>query len=168
MTRVGGTRKATLSELFASDKNTLIIYSYMFSAAMKSPCTLCTSFIDGLNGSAPHATNRINLVVVGKSPIERLSEVRAQRGWNNIRLLSSHGNSYNTDYHAENDAGDQLPALNVFTRSADGIRHFYSTELLYAKLDGHPRHLDLAWPIWNLFDMTPEGRGTDWFPKLSY
>jgi predicted dithiol-disulfide oxidoreductase (DUF899 family) len=23
-------------------------------------------------------------------------------------------------------------------------------------------------PIWNIFDMTPEGRGEDWHPKLDY
>ena len=27
--------------------------------------------------------------------------------------------------------------------------------------------VDLA-PMWNVLDMTPEGRGTDWYPKLSY
>ena len=27
--------------------------------------------------------------------------------------------------------------------------------------------LDLLWPIWSLFDLTPEGRG-NWMPKLSY
>jgi predicted dithiol-disulfide oxidoreductase (DUF899 family) len=28
--------------------------------------------------------------------------------------------------------------------------------------------VDLIWPLWNLLDFTPEGRGTDWYPKLSY
>jgi predicted dithiol-disulfide oxidoreductase (DUF899 family) len=26
----------------------------------------------------------------------------------------------------------------------------------------------LMWPLWNLLDFTPEGRGTDWWPKLTY
>jgi predicted dithiol-disulfide oxidoreductase (DUF899 family) len=30
------------------------------------------------------------------------------------------------------------------------------------------RHVDMIWPLWNLFDFTPEGRGTSWYPKLSY
>jgi len=30
------------------------------------------------------------------------------------------------------------------------------------------RHVDLVWPLWNLFDYTSEGRGTDWNPKLAY
>ena len=30
------------------------------------------------------------------------------------------------------------------------------------------RHVDMIWPLWNLFDFTPEGRGKDWHPKLFY
>jgi predicted dithiol-disulfide oxidoreductase (DUF899 family) len=29
-----------------------------------------------------------------------------------------------------------------------------------------PRHVDLIWPVWNLLDLTPGGRGTDWYPSL--
>jgi predicted dithiol-disulfide oxidoreductase (DUF899 family) len=31
-----------------------------------------------------------------------------------------------------------------------------------------PRHVDMLWPLWNLLDLTPEGRGKDWYPKLAY
>jgi predicted dithiol-disulfide oxidoreductase (DUF899 family) len=31
-----------------------------------------------------------------------------------------------------------------------------------------PRHGDTIDPLWNLFDFTPEGRGTDWYPDLTY
>jgi len=31
-----------------------------------------------------------------------------------------------------------------------------------------PRHPDPIDPQGNLFDFTPEGRGTDWYPELSY
>jgi len=92
------------------------------------------------------------------------------RGWRNLRLLSSADNTYNHDYHAESPEGDQLPALNVFGRRAGAIHHFYNTELLYAPSapgqDG--RHVDMIWPLWNLFDFTPEGRGEKWYPRLSY
>ena len=26
----------------------------------------------------------------------------------------------------------------------------------------------LIWPMWNVFDFTPEGRGETWYRKLSY
>ncbi len=162
--------RVPLSELFAADKNTLIIYSYMFGPAMKAPCVSCTSILDGLNGTAPHVLQRVSFAVAAKSPLQRIREVARSRGWANLRIVSSHKNTYNRDYHGENEKGDQLPSLNVFTRRDGKIYHFYNTELLFAPpekgMDG--RHVDLIWPLWNLFDFTPEGRGTDWYPKLSY
>ena len=48
--------------------------------------------------------------------------------------------------------------------------HSWSSELMYAprEPDMHPRHVDFMWPIWSVFDLTPEGRGTDWNPELEY
>ena len=168
MDSAGQAAKVKLSELFEAGKDSLVIYSYMHAPSMDEPCSACTSLLDGLNGSGAHIRQRVNFAVVGKSPLAALEAIARERGWINLQLLSSASNSYNTDYHAETDGGAQMPACNVFVKSGDEVRHFYSTELLYADLEGHPRHMDLAWPIWNVFDMTPEGRGTDWFPRLSY
>jgi len=166
----GKAHSVHISELFSPGKDSLVIYSYMFGPNMQSPCTSCTSILDGLNGSAPHIRQRINFVVVARSPIERIRNLARSRGWNNLRLLSSANNSYNRDYQGENAKGNQLPSLNVFRRREGRIYHFYQTELLFAPpepgMDG--RHVDMIWPLWNMFDFTPEGRGTDWYPKLSY
>jgi predicted dithiol-disulfide oxidoreductase (DUF899 family) len=169
----GGVDTATqirLSELFDDGKDTLILYSYMYGPAMKEPCTSCTSILDGLDGEAPHVSQRVNFAVVAKSPIERLRRWAKDRGWDHLRLLSSARNTYNADYHGEDAKGNQFPALNVFVRRNGEIHHVYCTELLFTK--GEPgqdqRHVDLIWPLWNLFDFTPEGRGTKWYPKLTY
>jgi predicted dithiol-disulfide oxidoreductase (DUF899 family) len=163
-------RTVRISELFARGMNSLIIYSFMYGPEMARPCPLCTSIIDGLDAEAPHVVQRVNLAIVAKSPIKRIREFAAERGWRNVRLLSSEGTSYNRDYQGENSAGDQMPALNVFVRRGEKIYHTYSTELLFAPSepgqDG--RHVDMIWPLWNLFDFTPEGRGEKWGPKLSY
>ena len=163
-------RTVRISELFAGGMNSLILYSFMYGPEMARPCPLCTSIIDGLDGEAPHVVQRINLAIVAKSPIKRIREFAAERGWKKLRLLSSEGTTYNRDYHGENSVGDQLPALNVFVRRGEKIYHTYCTELLFAPSepgqDG--RHVDLIWPLWNLFDFTPEGRGEKWIPKLSY
>ena len=156
-----------LSELFQPGKNSLILYSFMFGPN-SDPCPMCNSFLDGLDGYAPHITERVNLAIVAKSSPGRIAEWSRSRGWNHLKLLSSEKNSYNTDYFAETPQGNQIPACNVFTKTPDGIRHFYAAELLYVPVPGHPRHMDLLWPIWNFFDLTPEGRGTDWMPRLSY
>lgn len=142
----------------------------MYGPAMATPCTSCTSILDGLNGTAPHVRDRVNFVVVAKSPIERIRITARERGWRNLRLLSSAGNTYNLDYLGENKEGSQLPSLNVFVRRDGKIHHFYHTELLFAPRDPSQdgRHVDLIWPLWNLLDYTPEGRGEKWYPKLSY
>jgi predicted dithiol-disulfide oxidoreductase (DUF899 family) len=163
-------RKVRLSELFHPGENTLAIYSYMFGPNMKEPCTSCTSILDGLNGASPHINDRISFVVVAKSPIQRIRELARGRGWNHLRLLSSEGNTYNHDYQGENAKGNQTPSLNIFTRRDGKIYHTYNTELMFvAKEPGQDgRHVDMIWPMWNLFDFTPEGRGATWYPKLSY
>ncbi len=164
----GAVRSERLSELFAPGKDSLIVYSYMYGPNMKQPCTSCTSIIDGLNASAPHVTQRANLVVVAKSPIQRIMEFARGRGWNKIRLLSSNKNTYNKDYFAEDEKESQQPMVNVFVKRDGAVHHSWGSELLYVKMQGDTRHADMIWPLWNLFDMTPEGRGTDWYPKLTY
>jgi predicted dithiol-disulfide oxidoreductase (DUF899 family) len=162
-------RRTTLSELFVNG-DTLIAYSFMYGSKAAKPCPMCTSMLDALNGNAGHIAGRTNLAVIAKSPIARVTEFARQRGWDKLRLLSSARNSYNLDYHGEDDKGAQLPMLNVFTRRKGVIRHFWGSELLGAKAEPgqNDRHVDMLWPLWNALDLTPEGRGKDWYPKLDY
>jgi predicted dithiol-disulfide oxidoreductase (DUF899 family) len=163
----GGGRTVRLSELFAPGRDSLVVYSFMYGPEAEHACPMCTSFLDGLDRYAPHLTQRLNLAVVARSPIARILDWARVRGWTRLQLLSSAGNTYNRDYAAERPDGAQIPACNVFVRRADGIHHFWAAELLYVPTDGHPRHVDLLWPIWSFFDLTPEGRGT-WMPRLAY
>jgi predicted dithiol-disulfide oxidoreductase (DUF899 family) len=164
------TKAVRIPELFGPGKDTLLMYSFMYGPEMASACTACTSILDGLNGSAPHFMDRLNFVVVAKSPLERIRTFARDRGWRNLRLLSSASNSYNRDYFGESLEGKQRPSLNVFVRRDGAIHHFYHTELMFAPTETgqDARHVDSIWPIWNLFDFTPEGRGEKWHPKLSY
>jgi predicted dithiol-disulfide oxidoreductase (DUF899 family) len=177
------------SELFEPGKDTLAVYSFMFPRysgdtrrgpatgetaklpVAETPCPSCTSILDSLDGAAPHLADRLNLAVVAKSAPERIRAFARDRGWRNLRLLSSQNNTYNRDYHGETPEGSQLPVLNVFLRDGDQIRHFWATELMFApREEGEdPRHVDSIWPIWSVLDMTREGRGTDEeFPGLAY
>ena len=164
----GQVKEVTLSKLFDADKNTLIIYSFMYGPKMENPCPACTAIIDGFNGFVHHLEQRVNFAVIAKSPIQRIKEFADSRNWNGLHLLSSEKNSFNSDYFAETVEGSQMPMCDVFVKKEDGIYHFWGSELLYAPAEGHPRHMDLMWPIWNFLDLTPEGRGTDWHTKLTY
>ena len=168
----GGTVR--LSELFEDGKDTLFLYNFMFipgeqGLPLEGACPSCTSIIDAVDGEAPHIVQRVNLAVVAKAPLDQFQEHARTRGWRNIRLLSSANTTYNADYHGESDRG-QSPIATVFVRRDGAIRHFWSSELFDAPTEPgmHPRHVDFMWPVWSVFDCTPEGRGTDWFPQLSY
>jgi predicted dithiol-disulfide oxidoreductase (DUF899 family) len=137
---------------------------------MEEPCHMCTPFLDGLNGNARHIAQRTNLAVIARSPLPRVRQIAWSRGWRDLRLLSSAGNSFNRDYHAETATGDQNSVIHVFVKRPEGVRHFYSSELFFAPVGpgGNTRHIDMMWPLWNVLDLTPEGRGTDWYPSLTY
>jgi len=159
-----------LSELFEPGKDTLLVYNFMFGPRMAEPCPYCSSILDSVDGAAPHVRDRVNLAVVARSPIDRVLTFAGERGWRHLRLLSSASNTYNRDYHGENENGDQLPMMNVFVRRRGRIHHTWATEMFFTAPERgqDPRHVDLIWPVWNLLDMTPEGRGAKWGPKLRY
>ena len=108
--------------------------------------------------------------MVVKAGLPRLLDHARQRGWRHLRLLSSAAGTYNRDYLGEAADGSQMPMLNVFRRDSGTIRHFWGSELLYAPSEPgqDPRQTDSIDALWNLFDLVPEGRGTDWYPELSY
>jgi predicted dithiol-disulfide oxidoreductase (DUF899 family) len=165
-----GARRVRLSELFVRPEASLLLYNFMYGPKMATACPMCTSFLDALDGIAPHVMQRVNLAVVARSPVPRIRAHARERGWRHLRLLSSAGNDFNRDYAGENPDGSQNPLLHVFVRRGPAVHHFYTTELAFAPTEPgqHPRHIDPVWPLWNLFDLTPEGRGEAWYPKLRY
>lgn len=159
-----------MSELFEPGRDTLVLYSYMYGPQAPTPCPLCTSMLDSLDGAAPHVAQHVNLAVVARASADKLQAVAAQRGWRHLRLVSSCQNSYQPDYLGEDETGNQRPMLNVFRRTERGLIHTWGSELLYAPRQAglHSRHVDLIWPLWTVLDLTPAGRGTDWLPRLQY
>jgi predicted dithiol-disulfide oxidoreductase (DUF899 family) len=183
----GAPTDVRLSELFAPGRDSLAIYSMMFPRyhgddrpgppggqtarlpLAEGPCPSCTALLDQLDGAAEHMSQNMNFAVVAKTPLERVVAFAQERGWRRLRVLSSADNTYNRDYLAETPEGDQMPMLNVFHRDRDAIRHFWGSEMLYAPTDPgqDPRHVGELEPLWNFFDLIPEGR-PDWDEQLSY
>jgi predicted dithiol-disulfide oxidoreductase (DUF899 family) len=183
----GNAVEVRLSQLFAPGKDSLAIYSFMFprdpsdkrpkpptgATALlpleEGPCPSCTALLDQLDGAVEHVSQHLNFVVVARAPYERLRAFAQERGWRRLVLLSSATNSYNHDYLGETAEGWQRPMLNVFTRRDNAVRHFWDSELLYAPTDQEqdPRHVGTLEPLWNMLDLTPEGRPA-WDEQLSY
>jgi predicted dithiol-disulfide oxidoreductase (DUF899 family) len=155
------------SDLFG-DKQTLAVYSYMFGSQRKRPCPMCTSLLSAWDGETPDVEQRIALAVVARSPIERLVAFKNERRWRNLKLFSDVDGDYTRVYVSADDADVQ--AFNVFTRRDGTIRHFWSGEMGSVTADPgqDPRGAPDLMPLWTILDSTPEGRGTDWYPKLEY
>ncbi len=136
----------------------------------EGPCPSCTALPGQLEGAAEHVSQRVSLAVAGKAPLPRILAFADERGWRRLRLLSSARTAYNRDYFAETAEGHQRPMLNVFQRDGETIRHFWASELFCAPAEPgqDPRHVGTIEPLWNLYDLTPAGRGTDWDEQLSY
>jgi predicted dithiol-disulfide oxidoreductase (DUF899 family) len=159
--------KVTLSDLFG-DKDTLVIYSYMFGPQREKLCPMCTSFMSSWEAKLPDIEQRVAFVFTARSPIARLIAAKKERGWTRHRVFSDFSGDYTRDYVSREDA--DAPGYNVFTRSDGKIRHFWAGEMGGATADPgqDPRGAPDLDPLWAVLDTTPEGRGKDWYPKLSY
>jgi predicted dithiol-disulfide oxidoreductase (DUF899 family) len=154
------------ADLFG-DKQTLVLYSYMYGPQRSRPCPMCTSLMSAWDGEARDIEQRVAFAMVARSPLERLAAFKKERGWKNLKLYSDTSGDYTRDYVSAEDA--DAPAFNIFTRKGGAIRHFWASEMGKTADPGQdPRDAPDLMPIWTILDATPEGRGTDWYPKLEY
>jgi predicted dithiol-disulfide oxidoreductase (DUF899 family) len=156
----GGDR-LRLSDLFAPDKPQLILYHLMYWSKEDEFCNMCSTWIDGFNGITPHVTQRVNFGIASRAPSEILRAWAKRRGWDRLRLLSS-SSEFARDIGAEDENGDPDSTIVVFVKDGDRIRHTYTA---HAMLEDRQRGIDLLSPVWNLLDLTPGGRGEDWYPS---
>ena len=153
---IGENGPVGFSELFG-DKQTLAIYSYMYGPGRARPCPMCTSLMSAWDGESLDVEQRIALVMVARSPIERLLAVKKERGWQHLKLYSDASGDFTRDYVSADDA--DMPAFNVFTRQGGSIRHFWSGEMGGSTADPgqDPRGAPDLMPLWTILDSTPEG-----------
>jgi predicted dithiol-disulfide oxidoreductase (DUF899 family) len=144
-------KSVKFSELFG-DKNTLLLYSFMFGPHWDKPCPSCTSLVDGFDRTWYQVSRDAAFVAVAKAPADRINAWAQERGWSQIPLVSGAQSTYQADYKCQGDSDDmQWPVMHVFMRRSGAIFHFWGTEL-------SANHVDTVWPYWNLMDFTPEGR----------
>src|SRR5688572_26154974 len=139
------------SELFG-DKNTLLIYSFMYGPNWDNPCTSCTSLMDGFDRTWYQVSRDAAFVAIAKAPPEKIDAWAQKRGWSQIPLVSGFNSTYQADYKCQGETDDmQWPVMHVFRKQDGKIFHFWGTESM-------SNHVDTVWPYWNLMDFTPEGR----------
>jgi predicted dithiol-disulfide oxidoreductase (DUF899 family) len=153
------------------DKDTLGVYSYMFGPQRQRPCPMCTNLLDGWDANAADIGQNFSLVVVARSPIEKLVAWKRERGWTNLRLASDLNQAYSRDYFGVLPDGSEEGSFNIFTRRDGTIRHFWASEMTDSTADPGQDQRGVAEtyaPLWHLLDATPEGRDPDWYPSLDY
>ena len=128
---------------------------------------MCTAWLDGWNGIAAHLAQNVDVAVVVAADLAALRSHARKRGWDKLRLLSAGDNTFKYDLGSEDAEGNQDSTISVFTRDGDGtIRHFYSVHPQLAE-NIEDRGTDEYTPIWNILDLTPNGRG-DFMTSLDY
>ena len=154
------TRNVRLSELFTAPDRALVIYHFMYGKKQTTACPMCTAWIDCYNGIAHHLAQNVDFAIVAAADPATVRAHARKRGWDRLRLLSAGDSTFKYDLGSEDEEGGQDSTISVFTRDSEGtLRHFYS---------GHPwlgpeikeRGIDELNPIWNVLDLTPQGRGT--------
>ncbi|HZS03963.1 MAG TPA: DUF899 family protein [Blastocatellia bacterium] len=160
-------RTVRLSELFTAPDRSLIVYHFMYGRKQTSPCPMCTMWIDGLNGVAHHLARNVDFAIVAAADPTALRAHARKRGWDRLRLLSCGTSTFKYDLGSEDREGNQDSTVSVFTRANDGtLRHFYSAHPSMAD-DIKERGIDLLTPVYNILDLTPQGRG-NWYAELGY
>ncbi len=138
------------SELFG-DKDSLLLYSWMYGPSWDHPCPSCTSLMDGFDRAWYSVSQHAAFAAIAKAPVEKINEWAKTRGWSQIPLLSGFGSSFQADYKCQKSDEIQLPVMHAFRKKDGKIFHFWATETM-------ENHVDTVWPYWNLMDFTPEGR----------
>lgn len=158
-----------LADLFGAH-DTLVSYFWMYGPRRARPCPMCTSLLGGLDGPARDLEQRVAVAVIGRSPVSRQLAFARERGWRNLQFYQCVGDDFARDYRGLAPDGSEWPALDVWTREIDGtVRHFWAGEMGGTEDPGQdPRGAPDPMPLWNILDLTPAGRGVDWYPQLEY
>ncbi|HEY0913830.1 MAG TPA: DUF899 family protein [Solimonas sp.] len=158
-----------LLDLFG-DKDTLVTYFWMYGPQRERPCPMCTNWLGSVNGNAMDIKQRVALKILGRSPVERQFRFAQERGWQHLDFIQTVGDDYANDLGLLHEDGSEDPALLVFRRDGDAVRLFWASEMTREMADPgqDPRDAPDIASLWNILDLTPGGRGKDWYPKLRH
>lgn len=161
-------KKVGLIDLFGKH-DTLVTYFWMYGPERERPCPMCTSLLGSFDIPAIDLEQRVSLAVIGRSPVSRQLAFARERGWRNLKFYQCVGDDFPTDYRGRGPDGSEWPALDVWKKVGSKVHHFWAGESSDTADPGEDAHgAPDPTPLWTILDLTPGGRGTDWYPKLQY
>ena len=158
-----------MADLFGRH-DTLISYFWMYGPDRERPCPMCTTLLDALDAANRSLGQRVALAIIGRSPVSRQLAFAIERGWRFLDFYQCVGDDFPTDYRGLHANGEEWPQLDVWTRQGETVRHFWGATEMDGTADPRQDARNVPDPeaLWNMLDLTPGGRGTDWYPKLAY
>jgi predicted dithiol-disulfide oxidoreductase (DUF899 family) len=149
----------------------MILYHFMFGPDWKEGCKSCSFVSDHLEAARTHLVNHdVMVAAVSRAPLPKIEAFQKRMGWD-FKWVSSHGNSFNSDYHVsftpeemakgtgtynyvqQRFSSDEAPGISVFAKDGAGdVFHTYSA---------YSRGLDILLGAYNLLDLTPKGRNEE-------
>jgi predicted dithiol-disulfide oxidoreductase (DUF899 family) len=149
--------------------DTLVTYFWMYGPERKQACPMCTSFLGAMDTPVRDLVQKVAIAVIGRSPVERQLAFARERGWRNLEFYATVGDDFARDYRGLAPDGNEWPALDVWVKRDGKVFHFWGSELGGTADPGEDaRGAPDPTPLWNILDLTPAGRGSDWYPKLAY
>ena len=148
----------------------LVTHFWMFGPQRERPCPMCTNWLGAMNGNTADIKQRVAFKVLGRSPLPRQIAFAQERGWHELDFLQTIGDDYAKDIGALKSDGSEWAAIIVFNRDGDKVRLFWAAEMMpeMAEPGQDPRNAPDVASLWSILDLTPGGRGKDWYPKLRY
>ncbi|CAM3102180.1 DUF899 domain-containing protein [Sphingomonas antarctica] len=157
------------------DHDTLVTYFWMYGPERDRPCPMCTNLLGPLDANANDLMQRVALAVLGRSTVERQLAFAQERGWHALRFYQTLGDDYALDFGGlDPKTGAEWPVMAVFKKYGSGenaeVRLFWKGEMTGEMADEgkDPRGGPDLSPLWTVLDLTPQGRGDKWYPKLAY
>ncbi|QNK72451.1 DUF899 family protein [Variovorax sp. PAMC28562] len=151
------------------EHDTLVTYFWMYGPERKRACPMCTAFLGAIDTPARDISQKVAIAVIGRSPVERQLAFARERGWRNLEFYATVGDDFARDYRGLAPDGNEWPALDVWVKRDGKVFHFWGSELGGTTDPGEDaRGAPDPTPLWNILDLTPAGRGSDWYPKLAY
>ena len=162
-------KEVGLADLFGRH-DTLFTYFWMYGPQREQPCPMCTSFVGSLDIPARDIEQRLAIAIIGRSPVARQLSFARERGWWHLKFYQTIGDDFARDYRGLNEEGREDAIVAVWQRKGPKVNLFWAAEGGSDTADpGFDPHLAPdPTPLWTLLDWTPGGRGTNWYPKLSY
>ncbi len=99
-------QRVKFSELFG-DKDTLILYSWMFGPSWDKPCPSCTSLMDGFDRAWYSVSRDAAFAAIAKAPAEKIDAWARERGWSQIPLVSGYESPFQADYKCQGENDDK-------------------------------------------------------------